>query len=151
MSKESPRDPLDSPEYLRSESHRLKKVIESLSDPDIRKELASHSLYLAQRAEAISRIAEEPERAKMNIEGYRSILRSQADDGHRQTIQSRLSRAEESLDAHGTLRELADWYRNFAERAGNPAIWEARLNMAEDLEAEAERLDRLNRMGCSRS
>jgi hypothetical protein len=25
------------------------------------------------------------------------------------------------------LRELAAWYREFAERAGNPAIWEARL------------------------
>jgi len=24
------------------------------------------------------------------------------------------------------LRELAAWYREFAERAGNPAIWEAR-------------------------
>jgi len=32
------------------------------------------------------------------------------------------------------------WYREFAERAGNPAIWEARLRTAEDLEAEAERI-----------
>jgi hypothetical protein len=30
------------------------------------------------------------------------------------------------------LRELAAWYREFAERAGSPAIWESRLRMAED-------------------
>jgi len=38
------------------------------------------------------------------------------------------------------LRELAAWYREFAERAGNPSIWEARLHMAEDLEREAARM-----------
>lgn len=39
------------------------------------------------------------------------------------------------------LRELASWYREFAERTTNPIIWEARLLTAEDLEAEAELLD----------
>jgi hypothetical protein len=39
------------------------------------------------------------------------------------------------------LRELAIWYREFAERAGNPAVWEARLLTAEELEQEADRLD----------
>jgi hypothetical protein len=39
------------------------------------------------------------------------------------------------------LRELADWYRGFAERAGNPAIWDARLRTAEDLDAEARRIE----------
>lgn len=39
------------------------------------------------------------------------------------------------------LRELAAWYREFAERAGNPTIWEARLRTAEDLEAQAERME----------
>jgi len=38
------------------------------------------------------------------------------------------------------LRELASWYREFAERAGSSVIWEARLRMAEDLEVEADRL-----------
>ena len=38
------------------------------------------------------------------------------------------------------LRELASWYREFAERAGNPTIWESRLRMAEDLEQEAEQM-----------
>ena len=40
------------------------------------------------------------------------------------------------------LRKLAGWYREFAERTGNPRIWEARLHTAEDLEAEADRLER---------
>jgi hypothetical protein len=40
------------------------------------------------------------------------------------------------------LRELASWYREFAARAGNPAIWEGRLRMADDLDDEAERIER---------
>jgi hypothetical protein len=39
------------------------------------------------------------------------------------------------------LRELAAWYREFAEKTSNPAIWESRLWMAEDLEREAARLE----------
>lgn len=40
------------------------------------------------------------------------------------------------------LRDLASWYREFAERAGNPVIWEARLRTAQDLEAEADQIER---------
>jgi hypothetical protein len=40
------------------------------------------------------------------------------------------------------LRELASWYRDFAERAGNPAIWEARLRTAKELEREADHAER---------
>jgi hypothetical protein len=39
------------------------------------------------------------------------------------------------------LRELASWYREYAERTGNAAIWDARIRTAEDLEAEADRLE----------
>ena len=39
------------------------------------------------------------------------------------------------------LRKLAAWYREFAERAGNPAIWDARLQTAENFEREAARLE----------
>jgi hypothetical protein len=39
------------------------------------------------------------------------------------------------------LRELAGWYRAFAERTSNPTIWDARLRTAEDLEAEAARVE----------
>jgi hypothetical protein len=38
------------------------------------------------------------------------------------------------------LRELANWYREFAERAGSTTIWEARLHMADDLDREADKL-----------
>jgi hypothetical protein len=41
------------------------------------------------------------------------------------------------------LRELATWYRAFAERTANPTIWEGRLRTAEDLEAEAARIENL--------
>jgi hypothetical protein len=47
------------------------------------------------------------------------------------------------------LRELAGWYREFAERAGNPAIWHARLMTAEDLEREADRLGKMAAWGQS--
>jgi hypothetical protein len=40
------------------------------------------------------------------------------------------------------LRDLASWYRAFAERAGDPAIWAARLRTAEDLEVQADLFDR---------
>jgi hypothetical protein len=40
------------------------------------------------------------------------------------------------------LRELASWYREFAERAGSPNIWEARLRTAKELEAEADIVER---------
>jgi hypothetical protein len=47
------------------------------------------------------------------------------------------------------LRELAAWYRAFAERAGVAWIWEARLMRAQALEAEAERLDRIGTQSVS--
>ena len=40
------------------------------------------------------------------------------------------------------LRKHAAWYREFADRAGNPCFWEARLKTAIDLEREASRLER---------
>jgi hypothetical protein len=45
------------------------------------------------------------------------------------------------------LRKLADWYREFAERAGNPAIWHARLVTAEELEREADRWEKIAARG----
>lgn len=46
------------------------------------------------------------------------------------------------MDESQKLRELAAWYREFAEKTGNPAIWESRLRMAEDLEREAAEMER---------
>jgi hypothetical protein len=39
------------------------------------------------------------------------------------------------------LRKRAAWYREIAERAGNPTIWAMRLRTAEKLEAEANRVE----------
>jgi hypothetical protein len=39
------------------------------------------------------------------------------------------------------LRKRAEWYREFAERAGAPWVWEARLKTAKLLEAEAARVE----------
>jgi hypothetical protein len=47
----------------------------------------------------------------------------------------------EAVDDPAKLRELAAWYREFAEQSGNPAIWDGRLRTAEDLEAEASQLE----------
>jgi hypothetical protein len=44
------------------------------------------------------------------------------------------------------LRKLASWYRRFAEDTGNPTIWDARLRTAEELEAEAARLETAERV-----
>jgi type II secretory pathway component PulK len=49
---------------------------------------------------------------------------------------------EERHEKQRRLRELAQWYRDFAERAGNPVIWEARLRTAKELEQEADRLEK---------
>jgi len=45
------------------------------------------------------------------------------------------------MDQAQKLRDLASWYREFAERAENPAIWDARLRTAEDLEREAGHIE----------
>jgi hypothetical protein len=45
------------------------------------------------------------------------------------------------VDRAQKLRDLASWYRQFAERAGNSAIWDARLRTAEKLEEEANSLE----------
>jgi len=40
------------------------------------------------------------------------------------------------------LRELAAWYRNYAERANTPWVCEGRLQTAEDLERAARILEK---------
>ena len=49
------------------------------------------------------------------------------------------------------LREVAGWYREFAERAGNPDIWHMRLLTAKNLEREADRLEKMAPRGHARS
>ena len=50
-------------------------------------------------------------------------------------------RTQERHEKQRKLQELAQWYREFAERAGNPVIWEARLRTAKELEQAANRLE----------
>lgn len=40
------------------------------------------------------------------------------------------------------LLALAAWFRNYAEQAGSPVIWDYRLSTAEDLERQAVKLER---------
>jgi hypothetical protein len=58
------------------------------------------------------------------------------------TLPESLATAEIGTQYPSKLREPASWYREFADRAGNPAIWDARLRMAQDLDAEVERSER---------
>jgi len=70
------------------------------------------------------------------------------DPGQSSSLNSRvilgLIESPRRVDMHESdkLSELASWYREFAERAGNPTIWEGRLRMAKDLDREAERIER---------
>ncbi|MGH7095499.1 MAG: hypothetical protein ACREFB_18445 [Stellaceae bacterium] len=45
------------------------------------------------------------------------------------------------MDQAQKLRDLAAWYREFADRTEHSGIWDARLRIAEDLEREAKFLD----------
>jgi hypothetical protein len=45
------------------------------------------------------------------------------------------------MDQAEKLRNLAAWYREFAEKTQNPAIWDVRLRTAEDLERAADDLE----------
>ncbi|MGH7094264.1 MAG: hypothetical protein ACREFB_12105, partial [Stellaceae bacterium] len=51
-------------------------------------------------------------------------------------------RGEERIMPHDPeeLRDLAAWYREFAERAENPVIWDSRLRTAEKFERDADRI-----------
>ena len=46
------------------------------------------------------------------------------------------------MDEARKLRDLAAWYREYAERAGSPWIWDARLRTADKLEKEAALLEK---------
>ncbi len=47
----------------------------------------------------------------------------------------------DTLASPRELRALAVWYREFAERTQNAAIWEARIRTAEELELNAQALE----------
>src|SRR5215471_14638534 len=49
----------------------------------------------------------------------------------------------DTYQSAAALRALASWYREYAERASNPAIWSSRLSTAEELEQRASAHGRL--------
>ena len=78
--------------------------------------------------------------------GGRDTSRRADHQNSREVSQSVMVRSE-AVDEATELRELAGWYREFAEQSGNPTIWDSRLRTAEDLEAEATQLESCS--GCA--
>jgi hypothetical protein len=50
-----------------------------------------------------------------------------------------------SLEDAARLRELAAWYRQYAELAGAAWVYEGRLRTADELERQAARLEQIER------
>ena len=74
------------------------------------------------------------------------VVKVETDVSSRRRIRSnpmhRVQPREEQIGNQEQLLKLAAWYRELSDRAGNATIWECRLQMAEDLEAEACRFTR---------
>lgn len=58
-----------------------------------------------------------------------------------QSDRSTNSSARQPTRTSEELRALAAWYRDYAELAGSPVIWDYRFSTAEDLERLAANLD----------
>jgi hypothetical protein len=72
---------------------------------------------------------------------YRRLIQINLTMSRQPMVVPRPSTRAEKVQSPEKLRELAAWYREFAERTQNPTIWDARLRTAEDLESEAQRLE----------
>jgi hypothetical protein len=107
--------------------------------------LAEHSLNLAQGADVIGQRAEDdPVVLWDDSVRSRPVLGCELPYREKQTVERLLEQAQDAHNGHHLLRQLACWYREFAERAGDPVIWEARLRMADSLDIEAERIEGRN-------
>ena len=92
---------MKSAEELRTEVRRLMKTVKNLSDPELKKELAARSLYLASRAEAIANSIEDPELIVINIVRYRSMLSAGiSSESHYKILEEMLADAEAMLVEH---------------------------------------------------
>jgi hypothetical protein len=64
-----------------------------------------------------------------------------------EVIRSRAGYSSDAVHPRATdpskLRELASWYRDFAKSASSPCFQETRLRTAQDLEAEADQIQRM--------
>jgi hypothetical protein len=86
---------MGSVEELRAEARRLREAAENISDPQIKRPLASRAFELAQRAKELANGMEDPEILRANIERYRSLLASGTiSSDQRQIIREMLDDAE---------------------------------------------------------
>jgi len=93
---------MPSAEELRAESQRLREAVKSITDPELKRELAQRALELAERAEALAH-SEAPEIIRANIKRYRSMLAAGiSDDAHKRVVEEMLA------EAQNLLRNLAD-------------------------------------------
>ena len=60
---------------------------------------------------------------------------------HSQASSGLNRRKDTLLENPQRLRELAEWYREFADKAASAAIWESRLLTADDFDREAVRME----------
>jgi hypothetical protein len=81
----------------------------------------------------------------MNLRAVKMAAEVSSQRRVRSNPMRRMQPQEQQMDDQEQLLKLAAWYREFADRAGNPMIWECRLQMAEDLEVEACRFTRCER------
>jgi hypothetical protein len=89
---------MKSAEELRAESRRLRETVKTLSDSQLKKELAARALDLAHRAEAIANSMENPKIIMMNIARYQSMLAAGvSSESHRQIVEEMLADAETLL------------------------------------------------------
>jgi phage-related minor tail protein len=89
---------MKSAEELRAESRRLREAVKTLSDPQLKKELAARALDLAHRAEAIANSMKNPEIIMINIARYRSMLAAGiSSESHKKIIEEMLADAETLL------------------------------------------------------
>jgi hypothetical protein len=85
-------------EELRAEARRLRETAENISDPQMKKELASRALELSERAEGLALGMGNPEILQANIERYRSLLGSgNLSDEQRRIVTEMLDDAETLL------------------------------------------------------
>jgi hypothetical protein len=103
---------------------------------------ATQSVPPAERAEVIARVAEDPSVELLSVQRYHDMLGSNWGAIGREAADEPCDQRRQALNKYHELVALARWYREFADRAGSPHIWEARLRMAEDLECEAHRVER---------
>jgi hypothetical protein len=89
---------MSSAEELRAEACRLRETINTINDPALKQELAARAFELAERAEAMARLPENPEIIGANIERYRKMLAAGMDDPtQKRVVEEMLCDAEQML------------------------------------------------------